>query len=330
MPRILGLHHLTATVGEAQPDLDFHVGLLGLRLVKRTVNFDNHAVHHFYYGDGAGSPSTLMTTFPYARQGLREGVQGAGQVTVTRFSVPGGALVHWRRRLDAAGVASGLLEGVAGSALRFQDPSGLAVELVEAVDDPRAPWKGGGVPPVEVGTEIRGLHSVVMTVRDPDASASFAAAMLGMEEVARGEGWVRVRAPTEGAGHPARGNPGRILDIVRAPDHLPDAVNGTGTVHHVALAVTDDEAQQLLRAHLVEAGVQVTPVRDRKYFRSIYFREPGGVLYEVATMGPGFAVDESPGALGEALRLPDDVTDDPADVERRLDPVRVPGTRQGS
>jgi glyoxalase family protein len=326
-PRILGLHHVTATVAHAQPDLDFHVGVLGLRLVKTTVNFDNHDVYHFYYGDERGSPSTLMTTFPYARHDVRQGVQGAGQITTTRFSVPPGAIEGWRGRLDAAGIhhEAEVAADVPGLVLR--DPSGLRLALVEEEGDPRAAWTEGGVPPVPGEIAIRGLHSVTLTVRDAGRSVEFARERLGLEPAWDHDGRTRLCAPGDGRGaeHPAAGMPGRALDIVQATGDLPDAVNGLGTVHHVALAVRDDAAQLAFRERLMAAGVRVTEVRDRKYFRSIYFREPGGILYEIATMGPGFAVDEAPGELGRALRLPDEVGENADVVAGRLEPVSPPG-----
>jgi glyoxalase family protein len=307
---ILSLHHVTATVGEAQPDLDFYRLLLGLRLVKKTVNFDNHRVYHFYYGDEHGTPGTIWTTFPYHGHGVRVGTHGAGQVTVTSFSVPLQSLEFWTRRLTDARVTVNRGQPRFGeTSIVAIDPSGLAIELVATPDDSRAPWDRGGVPG-EVA--IRGLHSVTMTVRDRDTSASFMNELLGYE--AHASSADRVRMGINGGG------PGKQIDLHVAPD-APAAVNGIGTVHHVAMAISGEDAQLRLREELVRRSHQVTPVMDRQYFRSIYFREPGGVLFEVATMQPGFAVDEAPAELGRSLKLPPWEEPNRAAIERGLVPV---------
>jgi len=290
---ILGLHHLTATVTAPQEDLDFYTGLLGLRLVKKTVNFDNLRVYHFYYGDERGAPGTIMTTLPYGALGVRVGVKGAGQVTVTSFSVPRGSLGYWRDRLAAQGTAPREEETAFGDvSLVVEDPSSLVVALVEA-DDARAGWTGGGV---AADAAIRGLHSVTLTIREPERTLALLTGELGFTIAAAAGGRTRVAAG-------GAAEAGRLLDIEHSPD-APDAINGLGTVHHVALAIQNEGAQLALRDRLIELGYDVTEVRDRKYFRSIYFREPGGVLYEVATMGPGFTVDESADWLGQELKLP--------------------------
>jgi glyoxalase family protein len=304
---IVSLHHVTATVDQAQPDLDFCARTLGLRLVKKTVNFDNHHVYHFYYGDERGTPGTIWTTFPYHGRGVRIGTKGAGQVTVTSFSVPARSLEFWQRRLAEATVEITPIQSRFGEeSIVATDPSGLRIELVAAANDARAPWAGGGVPD---DVAIRGLHSVTMTVRDADASAHFMHELLGYEVIDRTPD--RVRMGIEGGG------PGRQIDVYIAPD-APAAVNGIGTVHHVAMAIPDEDAQLRLREELVGRGLQVTPVLDRQYFRSIYFREPGGVLFEVATMQPGFTVDESLAELGQSLKLPPWEEQHRVEIERGL------------
>jgi glyoxalase family protein len=331
-PGLQGLHHVTATVAEAQPDVTFHAGLLGLRLVKATVNFDSPGVYHFYYGDAQGSPSSIMTTFPYAGRGVRPGQIGAGQVTLTRYSVPPGSLGWWADRLSGAGVevdrgASG--QGGGTPSLHFRDPSGLRYALVEAEGDPRVPFPEGGVPTVPVERAIRGVHSVVLTVRRLEPSVAFATGLLGLREVERTAGRVVLAAPSGGAD--AEGpetvnapRPGTFLEVEQADERTPAGVNGLGTVHHVALAVADAATQLAFRARLLEAGIHVTEVRDREYFTSIYFREPGGVLYEIATAGPGFAVDEAPEALGRTLCLPSWEEPGRAEIEAGLPPVTNP------
>ena len=289
---ILGLHHVTATVDDAQEDVDFSVGALGLRLVKKTVNFDNHFVYHFYYGDEVGHPGTIWTTFPYKDKGVPVGTKGAGQITVTSFSVPAGSLDAWKARLRSDGLV------VVDAPPRFgeqsvlvTDPSGLVIELVANDRDTRTPWSVDGIDP---RIAIRGLHSVSLTVREPRKTVEFMREMLGFEVVNEMEGRTRVAVGTDGPGH--------LMDVVHAGDS-DWARNGLGTVHHVAMAIGSEAEQLELREELV-GRANVTPVRDRQYFKSIYFREPGGVLFEVATMRPGFAVDEPVADLGRGLKLP--------------------------
>ena len=290
---IQGLHHVTATVNDAQADLDFYTGVLGLRLVKRTVNFDNHHVFHFYYGDATGTPGTLMTTFPYKGKGVPQGRRGAGQITATSFSVPGAALPGWRGRLARHGVAIKEEGRRFGEAfLAFQDPSGLDVELVATDRDARPPWLAPGL---DGELAIRGVHSVTLTIGIPEPSFALLVELLGY--AIAGEEEQRTRLTVNGGG------PGRTLDILAAPE-APVAMNGLGTVHHVAMGVARAEEQLAYRKALLRAGVAVTEVLDRQYFQSIYFREPGGVLYEIATLPPGFLVDESLEALGRSLKLP--------------------------
>jgi len=290
---IRGLHHVTATTNDAQQDLDFYVKALGVRLVKKTVNFDNHNVYHFYYGDERGTPGTLMTTFPYKGRGVPVGTQGAGQITATAFSVPSGSLGSWKDRLEDAGWAVREGGGRFGDeVLRVRDPSGLVIELVACADDRRAPWTGGGL---STDDAVRGVHAVTLSVRDPGPSVDFLARVLGWTVVAEEGGRTRLAANGDVPGH--------RIEILHAPE-APTAVNGLGTVHHVAMAVDDADVQLAVRDSLVRQGVDVTRVMDRQYFRSIYFREPGGILYEVATIPPGFAVDEDVSSLGTGLRLP--------------------------
>jgi glyoxalase family protein len=290
---ILGLHHVTATVGDAQADLDFCLGLLGMRLVKKTVNFDNHDVYHFYYGTERGVPGTIWTTFPYKGRGVRVGVKGAGQVVTTAFSVPSGSLGFWRDRLKAAGVTALDVETSFGEeGIRVDDPSGLWFEVVASDRDSRTPWTGNGV---GAGEAIRGLHSVTMTVRSADATLELMTGLLGYRVVGEAENSTRVAAGGDAAGH--------AIDIVVDPD-AEAAINGLGTVHHVAMAISTEDEQRRLRDELLRLGLRVTDIRDRCYFQSIYFREPGGVLFEVATVAPGFTVDEDVATLGRDLKLP--------------------------
>jgi glyoxalase family protein len=308
---VLGLHHVTATVDDAQDDLDFCRGALGLRLVKKTVNFDNHHVYHFYYGNERGAPGTIWTTFPYGGRGVAEGMKGAGQVTVTSLSVPTGALGFWRTRLNHKGIAVADVESrFEEPAIRFSDSSGLVFELVATDRDHRSPWVAEGF---EADTAIRGLHSVTMIVRHPDKTLELMTSILGFKVV--GESGRRIRVSA------GDGLPGHLIDVAHDSDARP-MVNGVGTVHHVAMAVSSEREQLDLRETLLAKGCTVTEVRDRCYFKSIYFREPGNVLFEVATMAPGFTVDEDVSKLGRGLKLPPWEEPDRAEIENTLVPVR--------
>lgn len=310
---IRGLHHVTATVDEAQDDLDFCVGALGLRLVKKTVNFDNHHVYHFYYADERGSAGTIWTTFPYAGHGVPVGRKGAGQVVTTSFSVPAGSLAFWRTRLAKRGIAvTDVADRFGDAVIAFADTSGLEFELIANKHDHRAPWIADGF---DHDTAVRGVHSVTMTVASETGTLDLMTSVLGYHVVDRQDNRIRV-----GVG---QATPGKVIDIVVDPA-APPAINGVGTVHHVAMAIDGAEAQLALRERLLAYGSKVTEVRDRCYFRSIYFREPGGVLFEVATVGPGFTVDEPLDQLGTGLKLPHWEEPHRALIERGLAPVEVP------
>jgi glyoxalase family protein len=304
---IRGLHHVTATVAGAQEDLDFCLEVLGLRLVKKTVNFDNAGVYHFYYGDERGTPGTIWTTFPYRDQGIPAGVSGNGQIAVTSLSVPAGSLDRWRARLREHNVT------VEDPSPRFgtesiiaRDPSGLAIELVANHDDARTPWTAGGV---AAESAIRGLHGVTLKVDSPDRTVGLMTGLLGFKVTDEMQG--RTRLGVNGGG------PGKTVELVHGTPAGP-AKNGLGTVHHVAMAIGGEEEQLALRKELARRGYRVTEVLDRLYFRSIYFREPAGVLFEVATVAPGFTVDEDLASLGSSLKLPPWEESKRAEVEAQL------------
>jgi glyoxalase family protein len=292
---VLSLHHVTATVDDAQSDLDFCLDGLSLRLVKKTVNFDNHHVFHFYYGDERGTPGTIWTTFPYKGKGVPVGKKGAGQITVTSFSVPSESLPGWKKRLCDRGATVHDVEPRFGEdAIAVSDPSGLVFELVGTDRDKRTPWlrQPGGV---DLSAAVRGLHSVTMTVRNPARTVELMTGLLGYSVANETDGRIRVVVNGD--------LPGHTIDIVHDENAEP-AMNGLGTVHHVAMAIATEDEQLRLREELIQWGCKVTEVRDRCYFKSIYFREPGGVLFEVATMQPGFLVDEPITDLGRGLKLP--------------------------
>ena len=304
---IRSLHHVTSTVNDAQEDLDFYVKALGMRLVKKTVNFDNNNVYHFYYGDEQGTPNTLMTTFPYKGWGVRPGLQGAGQITVTAFSVPENSLDSWRSRLKGAKIAvRDVGKRFGEEVIAFDDPSGLVIELVGNRRDERTPWVSEGV---AQDAAVRGLYGITMSIREPARTLQLLTDVLDYEVVNEEESRTRLAVSGD--------IPGHIIDVLHTPD-APQAENGLGTVHHVAMAVDDDEEQLRMRDELVKLGLMVTEVRDRCYFKSIYFREPGGVLYEVATLPPGFMVDEDLPNLGQDLKLPPWEESHRAEIENGL------------
>ena len=309
---ILGLHHVTATVDDAQADLDFAASALGLRLVKKTVNFDNHSVYHFYYGDEGGTPGTIWTTFPYKGQGVPVGVHGAGQVTTTSFSIPSDTLEFWTARLVKRGHKVRGASYFGENTILFADPSGVGINLVGSKADRRAPWIAADSG-IDKSRAIRGLHSVTMTVRKAAPSIAFMKELLGYSVVDQEES--RTRVAVNGGG------PGRIIDLVESND-APAARNGLGTVHHVAMAIENPDEQMRLRSELTGRGIEVTPVMDRQYFQSIYFREPGGILYEVATMKPGFTVDETLSDLGRSVKLPPQAEIRRSEIEAHLPAIQ--------
>jgi glyoxalase family protein len=289
--QITGLHHVTSLASGAQSNNDFFTKVLGLRRIKKTVNFDAPDVYHLYYGDGTGTPGTVMTYFPFP--GARRGRPGAGEVGTTVFAVPPGALPYWQDRLTAQGVAGLRTDSRFGqSRLLFTGPDGDGFALVEVDDDPRSPWTGNGVP---ADVAIRGFHSADMRLSATGAEAS-AELLRFMGYTAQDSAGDITRFHVDG------GNPANVIDITRTAAAPAD--QGAGSVHHIAFAVENREKQAEVRQALLDTGYQVTPVIDRDYFWAIYFRSPGGVLFEVATNEPGFDRDEDTAHLGEALKLP--------------------------
>ena len=289
--QIKGLHHVTSLARDAAENNDFFTHKLGLRRVKKTVNFDAPDVYHLYYADEFGTPGSVMTYFPFPN--AARGHPGTGEVGVTAFSVPEGTLPYWEQRLADRGVTGLKHSDLFGEKrLAFQGPDGDGFALVETRDDSRAPWTDGGVGGDDA---IRGFHSVSMRLQDGGATAELLKFM-NYEEIDKA-GSVRrfaVKGDSNGAD---------IIDVESLPV-LGHARQGAGSVHHVAFAVENREKQLEVRKALMETGYQVTPVIDRDYFWAIYFRTPGGVLFEVATNEPGFDRDEDTRHLGEALKLP--------------------------
>jgi glyoxalase family protein len=308
---IHGLHHVTAISGAPQRNLDFYAKVLGLRFVKRTVNFDDPSVYHLYYGDETGAPGTAITFFPW--ESLPPARRGTGEVALTAFSVPVGSLDFWRERLARLDVPHHEVEARFGEpALTLADPDGLPLALVIAAEpDTRPAWITR-----EIGAEhaVRGFHGVCLTLDERTATAELLTEVMGYEHVASAGRVHRYAAPYSPTA--------RYVDLVEDPDGAP-AESGRGAVHHIAFAVADDAAQDYFRQRLIRAGHRVTPRIDRTYFHSIYFRTPGGVLFEIATEGPGFTIDEPGASLGQALKLPGQHEHLRARLEQTLPPLVV-------
>ncbi len=301
---IPGLHHVTAIASDPQQNLDFYTQVLGLRFAKRTVNFDDPGTYHFYFGDDAGTPGTILTFFPWPH--ARRGHAGAGEVTHTAFSVQQESLDFWRQHLTASGV---LFEDTGRrfeeEVLTLQDPDGMKLEIVGHAD------AGAALAPryatIPARHAVRGFFGVTLLEVDEKATAETLTSM-GFREAARDGNRIR---------YMAEGNAlGRRIDVV-VDANASYGHPGAGSVHHVAFRALDDAAQLAWREEL-EKSLHVTPVQDRSYFRSIYFREPGGVLFELATDPPGFGIDEPAESLGEALRLPPWLEKHRAELEKRL------------
>ena len=305
-----GIHHVTAIGGDPQRNVDFYAGTLGTRLVKKTVNFDDPETYHLYYGDGAGSPGTIMTFFPWSD--APRGRVGSGQLVATSYSIPATSLGYWTERLVEHGVRFEKPRDRFGdTVLAFEDPDGLRLELVAAADA----REGNPDGPLPAEHAIRGFHHVALAVRNAERTAQLMVDHLGFRRTDEGENRTRLAA--------GDGGPGNLVDLMDASG-FPRGTTGVGTVHHVAFRVPDDEAQRAVREEVAGLGYNVTDVLDRFYFRAIYFREPGGVLFEVATDPPGFAADEDPDHLGESLKLPSALEGRREELEAALPPIRLP------
>lgn len=288
-----GIHHVTAFAGDPQQNYDFYTGLLGLRLVKVTINFDDPSLYHLYYADYTGSPGSVLTFFPIPN-GM-PGRVGSGQATTTQYAAPAGSVDWWFDRLCAEAVeVSEPFQRFGDKVIAFQDPDGLKLEIVEpAGGEARPGWQGSSVPQERV---LRGFHAVTLATEGFEATQNLLTQVMGFSRKEE-DGVNRTRFQA------ANGQIADLVDVQCLPS-APAGRMGVGTVHHVAWRTPTLESQQQARQALVEAGMNVTTVRNRDYFQSIYFREPGGVLFEVATDEPGFAVDEPLESLGTALKLP--------------------------
>jgi glyoxalase family protein len=316
--KLLGIHHLTAIAGDPQQNVDFYTRALGLRLVKRTVNFDDPSTYHIYFGDPIGTPGTILTFFPWP--GARRGTRGNGQVVATSFAVPTQSLGYWSDRLKKQAVTVEEISRFGDEGLRFSDPDGLLIEViaspVPAADTAASTEKD--VDPnfqdaVPNESALRGFYAPTLQLQDSALTQKLLTETLGFKQIK--EDGSRRRFSLGERSTSAQ------LDLIERPDD-PHGHIAAGTVHHIAFRVANNAEQLQWREKLVDLGLNVTPVIDRQYFRSIYFREPGGILFEIATDGPGFAVDEAVEHLGESLKLPRQFEAHRGEIERMLPPIR--------
>jgi glyoxalase family protein len=313
-----GIHHVTAIASDPQRNLDFYAGLLGLRLVKKTVNFDDPGTYHFYFGDETGSPGSLLTFFPWP--GAHRGRPGPGQVAVCSFAILPSSIGFWIERLvryairyegpEIRQIGSDEPERV----ISFKDPDGMLLELVgtDAARDRPAWVRSSGF---AADNAIRGFHSVTLWVEQNEKTVEILVDTLGFHRTGEAGSTVRLSV--------GDGGPGAMIQVRTTGAFVP-GVSGAGTVHHVAWRVRDDAAQLALRSHVASAGLEPTPVIDRSYFHSVYFREPAGILYELATNSPGFTIDEPLERLGERLMLPPQYEPHRGQIEAVLPVVHVP------
>lgn len=317
-PAVPGIHHITALSGPAQSTVDFYVRVLGLRRVKTTVNFDDPKTHHLYFGDRVGRPGTLLTFFPWAQ--TRPGRMGAGMVSSVAFAVPESAVEGWEARLADSDARPQRTERFGDPVLQFQDPAGLALELVgtaEVEDD--EVWEAGPVPPDQA---LRGFHAPTLPVFSDDRTLDLLADLFGWIQTDESEDRIRLRS--------SEATRGGVLDLSVRDRHASGRM-GQGAVHHIAFRVNDAEAQRQWQRALRNRDIRVTDVKDRQYFQSIYFRDPewtSGILFEIATDGPGVLTDESEARLGRRLQLPPWLETQRDEIEDALPSLAAPTGRE--
>lgn len=305
MQKTTGIHHITAMVNDAQRNIDFYAGVLGLRLVKKTINFDRPEVYHLYFGNEAGDPGTVITFFPWENQ--MKGRIGTGQVGVTSYVIPAGSLSFWKDRLKRFGVRFIQNVRYGETYLQFQDPDGLEIELVERNEGAINPWSYGGV---TSDVAIKGFGGATLISAQPHKTAEVLEDILGLEPVGQEESFLRFKTEI-----------GNTIDIKLSPSVR--GLMGAGTVHHIAWRARDEEDHQRWRELLVEKGFYPTEILDRNYFKALYFHEGGGILFEIATDAPGFGVDEPANALGKKLMLPSWLESKREELEHKLPQVEA-------
>lgn len=305
--KIMGIHHITSIVGNAQENVDFYVKVLGLRLVKQTVNFDDPGTYHLYFGDKEGSPGTVITTFPH--ENARPGRIGDGQVGITTYVVPKGALTFWMDRLTAYKIAYSQTKRFGEDSIEFNDVHGLKIELVEREEGDRSSWH---VDDITEDVAIKGFGGAVLYSMAPKETADTLENLLGLERIGEDGDHIRFKA---------YGDRGNIIDVKSTSSGR--GINSVGTVHHIAWRTKDAHEQIHWQKEARANGFTVTEVRDRNYFKSIYFREKGGILFEIATDGPGFGIDEDIESLGSSLKLPEQYERLRTELEERLTPIKI-------
>lgn len=304
--KILGLHHITAIAGDAQRNYDFYTKTLGLRMVKKTVNFDDPQTYHFYFGDKVGTPGSILTFFPWPR--VKQGKTGTGMATAIGYAVPETSLKFWKERFERLEVSHREPgERFGEQFLAFRDPDGLDLELiVPKTKDLRNPWE---TDEITEDVAIKGFHNVTLTLNNIRATAALLTEVFGYKLVA--EEGNRYRFATHAIENAS------IVDLLELP-HAATGINAGGTNHHVAFRVKNEEVLMAFREKIESRGLSITPKIDRDYFFSLYFREPGGVLFELATENPGFTIDEPIEKLGSSLKLPGQYEGARAQIERML------------
>ncbi|WML53251.1 ring-cleaving dioxygenase [Neobacillus sp. PS3-12] len=303
----MGIHHITAIVGHPQENVDFYAGVLGLRLVKQTVNFDDPGTYHLYFGNEGGKPGTIITFFPWP--GAEQGTIGDGQVGVTSYVVPKGAMGFWQKRLERFNVPYTIMERFGEQYLKFDDPHGLHLEIVEREEGEVNTWTFGGVTP---DVAIKGFGGATLLSTQPHNTADLLEKVMGLEFIGEDEGFIRFRSSAD---------IGNVIDLKLTP--IGRGQMGVGTVHHIAWRAKDNQDQLDWKKFVRANGYGVTPVQDRNYFNAIYFREHGEILFEIATDPPGFAHDESVATMGEKLMLPSQYEPRRAKIEAVLLPFEV-------
>ena len=311
MEAIKGLHHVTAIARDPQRNVDFYRNVLGQRLVKRTVNFDAPDTYHFYFADEIGNPGSILTFFAWPN--VRRGVRGNGETNAVAYNVPVGSLGFWQEHLERSGILPKPVEKRFGEdVLAFDDPDGMRVELVERNRLPRINfWQEGPVPQEYA---LHGFHSVTLWLEEIRATTELLKTQMGYRAAGQEQNRYRFISEADGIGH--------IIDLVERPDKM-RAGFGAGSIHHIAFRASGDNEQLEYQTIIREAGFNVTDVLDRSYFHSIYFRERGGVLFEIATDTPGFATDEPVNALGETLKLPEWHEPNRVEIENSLAPLEL-------
>jgi glyoxalase family protein len=305
--KIAGIHHITAMVNDAQRNIDFYAGILGLRLVKKTINFDRPEVYHLYFGNASGKPGSVITFFPWAKQ--LKGRIGTGQVGVTSYMIPKGSIPFWENRLQKFNIEFTSMVRFGETYLKLHDPDGLHVELVERNEGPINNWSFGEV---EAANAIRGFSGTTLYSAQPHQTANMLEHIFGLEYVGQEDEFLRFKSDAE---------VGNTIDIKLAPSVR--GLMGAGTVHHIAWRARDEEEHRHWRSILQDKGYNPTEILDRNYFKALYFHEDGGILFEIATDPPGFTVDESINELGEKLKLPLWLESKREELEQTLPPIEV-------